>query len=297
MNQSNILSRLAEAQIENCKGNKVHKSDLKLMELILAKADEKDRKKAKMKYMKALNKLQQQGNVLKTSNTMIYTDKQTHKQNEIVAPTISEVIDFCVPLASEYGFCVQAKYHLHQDRTDVIQVIMEVTHVKGHTEVFKGVGEMELPGRINYASEVSATVSIVLKGLLKNAFGVAIQSNSSEASSTTFEDTDFLSVKLDVSPIAANVSPVPQSKSSNAAVEPSSAISDTQLTQLKRSLKNKRIKETVFNAYLFEHLKVDAIENLTYDQVKDALDLVGKLAKEQSSKAKAKSSKLQKANS
>lgn len=300
MNKIKFIEQLAKTQLETSGKKKIHSSQIEMYKLIIDEMDKTDSDVARKAYQKSLNELQSEVRTIETKNTVSFRDGKSHKDREIITPSINEVNSFIRPLIAQFGFSVQVKHCVDQEKNDIVHVYMEVAHIDGHVEKFKSTAEMELPASLCYAAEVSATVSIVEKGLLKQAFGFTV--NSEEKGNVSLEDKDILGAQLVGFEIngLTNVSGGSKSNSSSQDDDSSSGhstekVTDLQITQVRKKIKNLKLKEAMVQASLNDIFDIKEIESITQKDFKAVMNHIESMGQSKNEKSAGKSKVLEQA--
>ena len=242
---------------------------------------EKD-KNARCSYIRAMCELQKADTNIVTSNTITFLDKNEQMQ-VAVSPTIEEVKSKAASLATAHGF-VRGVKHETNFESSIVTVFLLISHVDGHSELFKGSTRYQLPSQLSLASEISGAISLVLKKLLMEAFCITFTPAEEVAELITCNDESSV-VPADVA--VADI----QSSDEKDNVDENGVIREGDVEKIIRYIDDGGLNSKSVVASMKLTLKIPDLKGIRKDQLPDVYAHIDKLIKDKQN-AKAQKKKL-----
>lgn len=225
-------------------------------------------KKAELKYLQAMHKLQSQNTHIETKN-MISVSDFNGGLKAVATPSAREVHQLVRPLANDHGFVLELK-HNYDSSSSYITLYLKVRHIDGHCELFRGGMVVDL-SQNTMSSGISAAITIVQKKLQMEAFGITFSAHESIKDDIDADSEDLASVPAD----AAEVN----NDEVNNQTQKSKFIDSEQLDTLLQKIGGAKIKEnSVINSVrLGLKIRPGSLKEIPAENFKDVEIIVDKM--------------------
>jgi len=169
--------------------------DPKILKKLIS-LDEKESDDAKRKaFFKAMKEFQDSCPVLETENVVTITNPQNNEDISFIMPSHNEIKQHVLKHATKCGLFFTSRPEDVQNNPNEIDVYLTVGHENGYSKTYKMRAVVSKPIKSGMASERAAAVSLTVKSLIVNAFGITYSGSEKAKEKTQLSFEDWQNVK------------------------------------------------------------------------------------------------------